>query len=81
MKRLNLLEETRFEKLPVAVYPDPYIASKNVAQRIAARIRTKQQKNEPAVLGLAIGATPIGGQRTAGYGCTGGHGMNLKLMK
>jgi glucosamine-6-phosphate deaminase len=60
MKRLNLLEETRFEKLPVTVYPDPYTASKNVAQRIAALIRTKQQKNEQAVLGLATGATPIG---------------------
>ena len=60
MKRLNLLEETRFEKLPVTVYPDPNEASKKVAQRIAALIREKQQKGESAVLGLATGATPVG---------------------
>ncbi len=60
MKRLNLLEETRFEKLPVKVYPDQYVASKKVAQRIATLIREKQQKGENAVLGLATGATPVG---------------------
>ncbi|PRY01033.1 hypothetical protein CLV24_110147, partial [Pontibacter ummariensis] len=31
MSRLNLLEETRFEKLPVTVYSDPQTASKTVA--------------------------------------------------
>lgn len=60
MPRLNLLEETRFEKLPVTVYPDQDIASREVAQRIANLIREKQQKSEQAVLGLATGATPIG---------------------
>jgi len=34
MARLNLLEETRFEKLPVSVFADEHIASKMVAQRI-----------------------------------------------
>jgi len=59
MARLNLLEETRFEKLPVSVFDNPTEASKNVAQRIANIIRRKQEENTHAVLGLATGATPI----------------------
>jgi len=59
MARLNLLEETRFEKLPVKVYEDEHIASKKVAKRIADLIRRKQDKHENAVLGLATGATPV----------------------
>lgn len=54
----NLLEETRFEKLPVTVYPNPEIASVAVANRIASLIKEKQQKGEPAILGLATGSTP-----------------------
>ena len=60
MTRLNLLEETRFEKLPVTVYRDKQVASVQVAARIAALIRDKQRRGEPAVLGLATGATPVG---------------------
>ncbi|RIJ42328.1 glucosamine-6-phosphate deaminase [Pontibacter oryzae] len=60
MPRLNLLEETRFEKLPVSVYPDQHIASVSVAKRIADLIRDKQSKGQPAVLGLATGASPVG---------------------
>ena len=60
MARLNLLEETRFEKLPVTVYPDQNIASKRVARRIADLIIRKQKNGEKAVLGLATGVTPIG---------------------
>src|SRR5690606_9073656 len=59
MARLNLLEETRFEKVPVSVYPSQDDASIQVAQRIAAIIKDKQAKGEKAVLGLATGATPI----------------------
>ncbi len=58
MARLNLLEETRFEKLPVTVYPNPETASIAVAHRIATLIKDKQQKGEPAILGLATGSTP-----------------------
>ncbi|WP_022823836.1 glucosamine-6-phosphate deaminase [Hymenobacter norwichensis] len=58
--RLNLLEETRFEKLPVSVYPNKDVASVKVAERIAALIRSKQEAGENAVLGLATGATPVG---------------------
>ncbi|TSJ43748.1 glucosamine-6-phosphate deaminase [Mucilaginibacter corticis] len=60
MARLNLLEETRFEKLPVTVYPNQQIAAINVAKRIAKLITDKQTKNEQAILGLATGVTPIG---------------------
>lgn len=59
MIRLNLLEETRYEKLPVSVFPDPGKASLAVAQRIAQLIRDKQAKGETVVLGLATGATPV----------------------
>jgi glucosamine-6-phosphate deaminase len=59
MSRLNLLEETRYEKLPVSVYSDEQTASIEVARRIAALIISKQEKGEQAVLGLATGATPV----------------------
>ena len=59
MARLNLLEETRFEKLAVSVFQDEHIASKKVARRIADIIISKQEKGENAVLGLATGATPV----------------------
>src|ERR1700712_2170321 len=60
MARLNLLEETRYEKLPVSVFTSQQIASVSVAKRIAALIRSKQAAGEKAVLGLATGVTPIG---------------------
>lgn len=60
MARLNLLEETRYEKLPVTVYANPATASIAVAKKIADLIRTKNAKEEKVVLGLATGATPIG---------------------
>src|SRR6201991_1364919 len=60
MARLNLLEETRYEKLPVSVYSNQQEASLAVAARIAALIRSKQSKGEKAVLGLATGVTPVG---------------------
>jgi glucosamine-6-phosphate deaminase len=59
MSRLNLLEETRYEKLPVSVYSDEQTASVDVAKRIASLIISKQEKGEQAVLGLATGATPV----------------------
>ena len=60
MARLNLLEETRYEKLPVTVYENQQQASVAVAGRIAALIRSKEAKGEKTVLGLATGVTPIG---------------------
>ncbi len=60
MERLNLLEETRYEKLPVTVYANQETASVAVAGRIATLIRRKEAKGEKTVLGLATGVTPIG---------------------
>jgi glucosamine-6-phosphate deaminase len=60
MARLNLLEETRYEKLPVSVFKDQREASLSVAKRIAELILAKQAAGEKAVLGLATGVTPIG---------------------
>src|SRR6201996_3033116 len=60
MARLNLLEETRYEKLPVTVYKNQQEASLAVANRIASLIRKKAGNGEKAVLGLATGVTPIG---------------------
>lgn len=59
MARLNLLEETRFEKLPVTILKDAKEASLNVAGRIATLIKEKQARGQQAVLGLATGKTPI----------------------
>ncbi|MCP9199265.1 glucosamine-6-phosphate deaminase [Gramella sp. GC03-9] len=60
MARLNFLEETRFEKLPVTVYENESIACRKVALRISDIIKSKQRRLENAVLGLATGATPVG---------------------
>ncbi len=57
--RLNLLEETRFEKLPVRVFVSEEEGARHVAQRLAELIRTKQARGERAVLGLATGASPV----------------------
>jgi glucosamine-6-phosphate deaminase len=57
--RLNLLEETRFEKLPVTVYVNDNIASESVAKKIADLIVEKEARGEKTVLGLATGATPV----------------------
>lgn len=59
MARLNLLEETRYEKLPVTVYPDASFASIKVAKRIASLINAKNEKGGKTILGLATGATPV----------------------
>ncbi|MFD2148487.1 glucosamine-6-phosphate deaminase [Mucilaginibacter antarcticus] len=59
MARLNLLEETRYEKLPVTVCPNPAAGAVAVAKRIASLIKSKQANGEKAVLGLATGVTPI----------------------
>ena len=60
MPRLNLLEETRFEKLPVTVFANEKEACKKVARKIATLILAKNDKMEKTILGLATGASPIG---------------------
>jgi glucosamine-6-phosphate deaminase len=59
MAILNLLEETRFEKLPVSIYPSQLAASIQVAHRIAKVISDNNTADRCTVLGLATGATPV----------------------
>lgn len=60
MARLNLLEETRYEKLAVTVYGSQQEGALAVADRISKLIREKSSRGEQTVLGLATGVTPIG---------------------
>jgi glucosamine-6-phosphate deaminase len=48
-----------FEKIAVQIYANATEGSKQVANEIANLIRQKQSLNEPCVLGLATGSTPI----------------------
>jgi glucosamine-6-phosphate deaminase len=48
-----------FEKIAVQIYANATEGSKQVANEIANLIRQKQVLNEPCVLGLATGSTPI----------------------
>lgn len=50
---------TRFEKLPVTIYPTADEASLAVAQEIASLIKQRQGDGKMCVLGLATGSTPI----------------------
>ena len=59
MVKLNLLEETRFEKLHVNIYPDQLSGAAIVARKIADLITRKNKINEKTVLGLATGLTPV----------------------
>jgi glucosamine-6-phosphate deaminase len=59
MSRLNLLEETRYEKLPVTVFADKLTAAQSVARRIADLVQNQTAAGKKTILGLATGATPI----------------------
>ncbi len=54
---VNLIDS--FERIPVSVFSDLKNGSAFVAQQIASLIRDKQSKNQPCVLGLSTGSTPI----------------------
>ena len=56
----NTSEETRFEKIPTAIFSNASEASKAVANEIANLIRQKAGEGEHCVLGLATGSSPIG---------------------
>lgn len=49
----------RYEKIPVQIYEEPATAVIAVAKEIAELIRSKAEKNEKCVLGLATGSSPI----------------------
>ncbi len=48
-----------YEKVPVEIYDNANDGSVEIAQRIAAAIRTKAQKNKNLILGLATGSSPL----------------------
>ncbi len=48
-----------FEKIPTIIFESAELGAAKVAQEIATLIREKEQDNQPAVLGLATGTTPI----------------------
>ena len=52
-------EETRFEKIHNVIFDSSNEASLIVAQEIANLISEKEKLNEPCVLGLATGSSPI----------------------
>jgi len=52
--------EKRFENINTVVFENSKTASIAVAQEIAALIRSKQERNESCVLGLATGSSPKG---------------------
>ncbi len=52
-------EDTRYEKIHNVIFNDRDSASIQVAAEIAELIRSKEQKGEKTVLGLATGSSPI----------------------
>jgi len=55
----HALPTSRFEHVPVAVYPSSLAASRAAAAEAAELIRARQREGRPAVLGLATGSTPV----------------------
>jgi len=58
-KEAGKFEETRFEKIHNVIFESSQKASIIVAQEIATLIREKSANNQPCVLGLATGSSPI----------------------
>ncbi len=57
--QLGLKEEERFEKIHTVIVKKAMQGSIAVANEIAALIRFKESINEPCILGLATGSSPI----------------------
>ncbi len=58
-KEAGKFEDTRFEKIHNVIFNSSLEASILVAQEIANLIQRKEELNEPCVLGLATGSSPI----------------------
>ena len=58
-KPAGKFEETRFEKIHNVIFDSSQEASLIVAKEIASLIQKKSNLNEPCVLGLATGSSPI----------------------
>ncbi|WP_282015694.1 glucosamine-6-phosphate deaminase [Marinifilum flexuosum] len=52
--------KTRYEKMPADIFATAEKGAKWVAHEIANLIKEKAENNDPCVLGLATGATPLG---------------------
>lgn len=51
--------QTRYEKIPTAIYESSQRASKKIANQIVKLMRKKQEKGKPFVLGVSGGVSPI----------------------
>ena len=60
MNLLSPLVRCPDEQARLAVFPGSGVATRAVAQEIAALIRSRASTDRPVVLGLATGSTPIG---------------------
>lgn len=58
-KEAGKFEETRFEKIHNVIFDSSKEASILVAQEIANIIQRKEELNEPCILGLATGSSPV----------------------
>ncbi len=58
-QHIGRTDVTRFEKMHAEVFSNAQIASIAVAHEIAELIREKEDMDEPCVLGLATGSSPI----------------------
>lgn len=56
----DALEGTQRERIPVLIFDDPDLLSKQVARRIATLVNQRHRAGETLVLGLPTGSTPIG---------------------
>ncbi|GMQ82569.1 MAG: glucosamine-6-phosphate deaminase [Rhodothermia bacterium] len=54
------LEGTQRERIPVLIFDDPGLLSKQVARRIATLVNQRHRADMSLVLGLPTGSTPIG---------------------
>ena len=50
---------TRFEKIPVKIFPSAIVGSREVASRIVELAKERQKAGKNLVLGLATGSTPL----------------------
>ncbi|OED36715.1 glucosamine-6-phosphate deaminase [Flavobacteriaceae bacterium (ex Bugula neritina AB1)] len=58
-KQVGTFEDTKYERIHNEIFSDSSIASKLVANEIAALIKQKEEEGKPCVLGLATGSSPI----------------------
>ena len=58
-KSAGKFEESRYEKIHNVIFDNSTIASLVVAKEISDLIKSKQEKNQKCIIGLATGSSPI----------------------